>query len=98
LPHKGHLGPGADADVTIYSSSSDRKAMFELPHYVLKAGELVVEKGEVRSAMFGRTLHVTPEHDEGALPDIKKWFEAYYTIGFANYPVDEHYLAHGGTV
>ena len=34
---------------------------------------------------------------EGVLPDIKKWFESYYTIQFANYPVDEHYLAHGGT-
>jgi formylmethanofuran dehydrogenase subunit A len=29
--------------------------------------------------------------------DIKKWFEAYYTIQFANYPVDERYLAHGAT-
>jgi formylmethanofuran dehydrogenase subunit A len=31
------------------------------------------------------------------IPDIKKWFEAYYTIQFANYPVDPHYLSHGGT-
>ena len=30
------------------------------------------------------------------LPDIKKWFEAYYTIQFANYPVDAGYLANGG--
>jgi len=36
-------------------------------------------------------------NDEGLVPDIKKWFESYYTIQFANYPVDEHYLAHGGT-
>jgi formylmethanofuran dehydrogenase subunit A len=41
---------------------------------------------------------VQPRFDDGVLPDIRKWFEAYYTIQFANYPVDESYLAHGGTV
>jgi formylmethanofuran dehydrogenase subunit A len=30
------------------------------------------------------------------LPDIQKWFEAHCTIQFANYPVDESYLTHGG--
>lgn len=34
-------------------------------------------------------------YDEGVVPDIRKWFEAYYTIPFANYPVDEAYLSHG---
>jgi formylmethanofuran dehydrogenase subunit A len=72
--------------------------MFELPRCVLKAGEVIVEQGEIRSELFGRTLHVAPAYDEGVLPDIRKWFEAYYTIQFANYPVDESYLAHGGTV
>jgi formylmethanofuran dehydrogenase subunit A len=32
------------------------------------------------------------------VPDIKKWFEAYYTIQFANYPVDSHHLSRGGVV
>ena len=71
--------------------------MFEMPRFVLKAGQVVVEQGEIRAEMYGRTLHVAPAYDAGVLPDIKKWFEAYYTIQFANYPVDEHYLAHGGT-
>src|SRR5205807_6337634 len=46
LKHKGHLGVGADADITIYTPSTDRKAMFELPRCVLKAGEVIVEQGE----------------------------------------------------
>jgi len=58
---------------------------------------MVVEQGEVREEVYGPTLHVAAAHDEGALADSKKWFESYYTIQFANYPVDEHYLAHGGT-
>jgi formylmethanofuran dehydrogenase subunit A len=96
LKDKGHLGPGADADITIYTPGPDKKAMFELPRYVIKGGQVVVEKGEVRQDLYGRTLHVTPAYDEGVVPDIRKWFEAYYTIQFANYPVDPEYLSHGG--
>jgi formylmethanofuran dehydrogenase subunit A len=96
LRDKGHLGPGADADVTIYTPSADRRRMFELPRYVIKAGEVVVEQGEVRRDVYGKTLHVAPAYDEGVVPDIKKWFETFYTIQFANYPVDAHHLAEGG--
>src|SRR5207237_10409138 len=31
LANKGHLGPGADADVTIYTPGDDKRAMFALP-------------------------------------------------------------------
>jgi formylmethanofuran dehydrogenase subunit A len=96
LPHKGHLGPGADGDVTIYTPNPDKKAMFEMPRMVIKGGRVVVEQGEVREELFGPTLHAAVSYDEGALADIRKWFESYYTIQFANYPVDEHYMAHGG--
>jgi formylmethanofuran dehydrogenase subunit A len=97
LTHKGHLGIGADADVAIYTPSTDRLAMFQLPRYVIKGGEVIVEQGEIRQEVFGRTLHADTTYDEGVLPDIQKWFEAFYTIQFANYPVDEHYMAHGAT-
>ena len=97
LTHKGHLGVGADADVAIYTPSADKRAMFELPRYVLKAGEIIVEQGEIRRALFGRTLHAATSFDEGVLPDIQNWFTAHYTIQFANYPVDPHYMAHGAT-
>jgi formylmethanofuran dehydrogenase subunit A len=96
LAHKGHLGTGADADITIYTPGSDIKAMFELPRYVIKAGEIIVEQGEIRKDVYGSTLHVEPAYDEGLVPDIEKWFEAYYTIQFANYPVDSTYMDHGG--
>ena len=38
LKHKGHLGPGADADITIYTPHENKETMFELPRYVIKAG------------------------------------------------------------
>ena len=53
LRHKGHLGAGADADVTVYSRQDDIAAMFASPRYVLKQGELVVEEGHLRLAPTG---------------------------------------------
>jgi formylmethanofuran dehydrogenase subunit A len=98
LPHKGHLGVGADADIAVYTPGADKKTMFELPRWVIKNGVLVVEQGEIRAEVFGRTLHVAPQYDEGVLPDIRKWFEAYYTVQFANYPVNGDCLTHGAAV
>ena len=92
MVNKGHLGPGADGDVTIYAPNDDRRAMFQLPRWVIRAGEIVVDDGEIRSSPDGKTLYTEPAYDEDAVPDIRKWFEAYYTIQFENYPVDLHYL------
>lgn len=98
LRNKGHLSIGADGDVCIYTPGPDKKAMFELPRYVIKSGRVIVEQGEVREDFYGKTLYVQPEYDSGVVPDIQKWFEKHYTIQFANYPVEESLLAHGGEV
>jgi formylmethanofuran dehydrogenase subunit A len=87
LKHKGHLGVGADADVAIYSRDSDIARMFSSPRYVLKAGEMVVEDGELRRAPAGRRLWLQPEYDGALLPDLRRHFETYSTISFENYPV-----------
>ena len=87
LRDKGHLGPGADADVTVYSKNSDIAAMFATPRYVIKAGVLMVEEGQLRRAPAGRRLHVQPRYDDAVLPDIRRHFEQYSTVAFENYPV-----------
>jgi formylmethanofuran dehydrogenase subunit A len=89
LKHKGHLGPGADADVTVYTPGADRKAMFELPRYVFKAGVLIVEQGEIRCVPFGPALHVEPEYDVGIVPWVREWFERSYSLRFDNFAADE---------
>jgi len=92
LKHKGHLGPGADADLTIYTPHQNKEVMFELPRYVIKAGRVIVEQGEIREPHYGNTLFVNPEYDRGLEAEIARWFESYYTIRFRNYPVGEEYL------
>ncbi|HCK52606.1 MAG TPA: formylmethanofuran dehydrogenase subunit A [Planctomycetaceae bacterium] len=92
LSHKGHLGPGADGDVTLYSPDDDIQRMFELPRYVFSRGELIVDDAQILQDSRGRTLHVAPEYDPDAVDDIQAWFEKTYSIQFRNYPVDDHYL------
>jgi formylmethanofuran dehydrogenase subunit A len=87
LKHKGHLGVGADADVAIYSENSDIALMFSSPRYVIKAGEIVVEDGQLRRAPTGRRLRLAPGYDDALLPDLRRHFKASSTISFENYPV-----------
>ena len=92
LKNKGHLGPGADADITIYTPDKNQETMFELPRVVIKSGKVIVEQGEIRDPIIGKTLHVEPDYDREVEPDIQKWFEKYYSIRWRNYPVDASYL------
>ena len=55
LKNKGHLGPGADADITIYTPDPNQETMFELPRFVIKAGRVLVEQGEIREEFYGKT-------------------------------------------
>ncbi len=89
LRDKGHLGPGADADVTIYTPHENRQTMFELPRLVLKAGEVVVENGEIRSTPAGKTHHVAPDYDPELADDIRQWVDENYTVRFSNYGIGE---------
>ena len=68
LRDKGHLGVGADADITIYDDRADREAMFEAPRYVIKDGRAVVEDGELRDVGAGRLLRVGAEYDPAIEP------------------------------
>jgi formylmethanofuran dehydrogenase subunit A len=63
LADRGHLGPGAVADVAVYAPASDRAGMFRAAARVFKDGELVVRDGQVTRHRWGRALCVRPEHE-----------------------------------
>lgn len=92
LKNKGHLGRGADADITIYTPHENKETMFEIPRYVIKSGIVLVEEGDIRHEHYGKTLHIGPEYDQGIEPQISDWFEQYYSVRFRNYPVSDSYL------
>ena len=95
LTDKGHLGVGADADVTIYEEDEDKEKMFSAPRYVIKDGELIIEDHELRADHQGRLLHVAPDYDPQIEQVIEPFFEDFYTIRFSNYPVDDRYVPNG---
>ena len=72
--------------MTIYAPDADKERMFALPRYVIKAGEVVVDDGDLRAAPGGRTLHVAPDFDPGILPEIEAVVRARLSIQFANFP------------
>jgi formylmethanofuran dehydrogenase subunit A len=89
LTGKGHLGAGADADVTVYARDEDVSKMFATPRYVVKGGTLVVEEGQLRRAPRGRRLHVRPGHDSAIERPLREFFDRHSTVSFRNYPVGE---------
>jgi formylmethanofuran dehydrogenase subunit A len=87
LRDKGHLGIGADADVTIYDDRADREEMFATPRYVIKGGELAVDEGELRRADDGLLLSSRALFDPDVSRVLEPMFGERYTVAFEHYPV-----------
>ena len=87
LRDKGHLGVGADADVTIYHDRADREEMFATPRYVIKGGEVVVEEGELRRPDDGVLLSSRAAFDPEVSGVLEPLFGERYTVAFEHYPV-----------
>jgi len=78
LADRGHLRPGACADVAVYRDDTNRTAMFTAAKLVLKDGVPIVEDGEVVEWRTGRTLSLTVESD----PAMAKRADAYLSDRF----------------
>jgi formylmethanofuran dehydrogenase subunit A len=94
LPQKGHLGVGADADVTVYHEKPDDGRFFTYPRYVIKGGEIVVEDGDVRAVVDGHEYIVHPACDDQIVEYLRPLFPKVYTMSFENYPVEIERLRH----
>jgi formylmethanofuran dehydrogenase subunit A len=95
---KGHLGVGADADVTVYPAAPEDGMLFSYPRYVIKGGEVVVEDGELRGLTEGREFIFRPEYDAQIEDYLRPLFQKVYTISFENYSVDLDRLRHADIV
>jgi formylmethanofuran dehydrogenase subunit A len=74
LADRGHLAPGARADIAVYEDQNDRARMFRDAHLVFKDGALVVRDGTVTHYRAGCTLEARPNFDHG----IERRLDAYY--------------------
>ena len=81
LKQKGHLGPGADADLTLYTPAADREQMFQFPWMVIKAGELLLRDGEsLGAATQGDILELPTDADDGQEQEFEDWVERHYSF------------------
>ena len=106
LREKGHLGVGADADISLYridpsdtDLSKDYKKVrraLRSAAYTIKEGEIVVKDGEIVGVPKGRTFWVDAEVPEDVekevWSDLMERFEDQYTVRLENYPIEEEYL------
>lgn len=96
LNNTGHLGVGANADITVYTDQADREAMFAKPNYVFKNGELVVKDGEVVKVVWGATQTAKPNYDKAIERELKGYFDQYHTMSVDNFKIDNDEIAEDG--
>ncbi len=96
LADRGHLGPGAVADITVYREHADREKMFAAPEYVFKEGVPVARNGKIVAVTQGSTHVVRPPYDQSIERPLKEYFERYQTVRMENFRVgDEEIADHG---
>ncbi len=95
LKDRGHLGPGACADITVYPDDPNREAMFTTPEYVFKNGEMIVRNGKIKKVVQGATHVARPEYDPAIERDLRDYFTRYHTVSFDNFKVaDDEIIGH----
>jgi formylmethanofuran dehydrogenase subunit A len=101
LADRGHLGPGAAADITVYRDDPDRERMFRTPLFVFKDGELVVRDGKVVRVAWGQYHTVAPAFDPGIERRVADHFARFHTIRATNFRISDAEMAafgHGAGV
>jgi formylmethanofuran dehydrogenase subunit A len=75
LKDRGHLGPGAVADVAVYENDRDRARMFRSAALVFKSGVLAVRDGVPVRHDFGRALRIAPERDRAIDRRLRSYYD-----------------------
>jgi len=93
---RGHLAPGAIADVAVYDPSRpagqrhpDYRAMFADAALLFKNGQLVVQDGIVVERPLGLAQTVTPVYDAGITRTVKQHFDRFYSLNLSQYGVND---------
>jgi len=96
LKNRGHLGPGAIADITVYTEHRNKEKMFATPEYVFKNGELIVKKGRLIKLVNGGTHTIRPEFDKSIERPLKRYFDKYQTVSLGNFKIDDDEIIRDG--
>ncbi|RVU17827.1 formylmethanofuran dehydrogenase subunit A [Methylobacterium oryzihabitans] len=89
LADRGHLRPGARADVAVYREDTDRTAMFASAHRVFKDGAVIVEDGRVVAWRAGRTLSLALDADAGMARRTDAYLQERFGAGLDSFAVPD---------
>jgi formylmethanofuran dehydrogenase subunit A len=90
LADRGHLAPGARADIAVYRPQTDLAAMFRNAALVFRDGRLVVRDGQVVESVQGRALSVRPGFDTAADRRLAGWYDRLYGVPHTLFDVPAH--------
>lgn len=96
MQDRGHLAPGAAADITVYDEVADREKMFAMPTHVFKDGELVARDGKIVKVTRGNTHVVKPEFDRGIEKELEKYFDRYQTMHLDSFKIGDDEMSEIG--
>ncbi len=85
---RGHLAPGARADIAAYRNGSNRAAMFRDAALVFKDGHLVCRDGVVRGGTSG-ALAVRPGYDAAIERRLARFYDDIYGVRHTAFDVPE---------
>ena len=89
LYDRGHLAPGAIADIAVYTCQDNKEAMFDRAALVFKNGRLVVRDGEVVEHIRGTAQMIYPSYNPGIKRTIKNHFDRFYSLSLENFTIKD---------
>jgi formylmethanofuran dehydrogenase subunit A len=89
LHDRGHLMPGAIADIAVYGEQADKEAMFADANLVFKNGELVVKNGVVQQRRHGSTQIIQVQFDPQIERGIQAYYDRFYNLTLENFTVGD---------
>jgi formylmethanofuran dehydrogenase subunit A len=96
LAERGHLAPGAVADVVAYRLGSHVETMYREPAHVFKSGVEIARGGTLMEAPSGATQLVRPDYDKQIERQVRRYFDDHLTIGFDHFPLSAGEFADAG--
>jgi formylmethanofuran dehydrogenase subunit A len=104
----GHLGVGADADISIYDLAQKNLTAqsivraFSNAAYTIKSGNIVVKNGQVIQDRKGQILWAKTSYDESlekeVLNDLDLIFKRFYSVNLDNFLVRDDYVREGRAI
>ena len=88
----GHLGSGANANITVYNNIEDKEEMFEKPFMVFKDGNLIVKNGKIEKVFNGKFYTAETDFDKGIEKEINSYFQKYMGRGMDNFKIQNQEL------